>query len=175
MHVAIVGAGPTGLFGAIALARRGHRVTVVDRDRGPAPDGTWERRGVMQFHHPHAVRQQIMDALDAEMPEVRQALLAAGAQWATMPEGGDQAGRFVGLQCRRSTFERILRAAAAAEPGVTLLPGHVDGVLSARGRAMGLRVDGQDLAADLVLNASGRSGRIGDDLRAPEEGADCGL
>jgi 2-polyprenyl-6-methoxyphenol hydroxylase-like FAD-dependent oxidoreductase len=175
MHVAIVGAGPTGLFSAIALARRGHRITVVDRDRGPAPDGTWERRGVMQFHHPHAVRQQIVDALDAEMPEVKQALLNAGAQWGAMPEGGDQAGRFVGLQCRRSTFERVLRAAAVAEPGVTLLPGHVDGVLSERGRATGLRVDGQDLGADLVLNASGRSGRIGDNLRAPEEGADCGL
>jgi 2-polyprenyl-6-methoxyphenol hydroxylase-like FAD-dependent oxidoreductase len=175
MHVAIVGAGPTGLFGAIALARRGHRVTVVDRDRGPTPDGSWERRGVMQFHHPHAIRQQIMDALDAEIPEMRAALLAAGAQWAVMPEGGDQGGRFVGMQCRRSTFERELRAVAAVEPGVTLLPGHVDGVLSDRGRAAGLRVDGQNLHADLVLNASGRSGRIGDDLRAPEEGADCGV
>jgi 2-polyprenyl-6-methoxyphenol hydroxylase-like FAD-dependent oxidoreductase len=92
-----------------------------------------------------------------------------------MPPGGDQAGRFVGMQCRRSTFERVLRAAAVAEPGVTLLPGHVDGILSERGLATGLRVDGQELRADLVLNASGRSGRIGDDLRAPEEGADCGL
>jgi 2-polyprenyl-6-methoxyphenol hydroxylase-like FAD-dependent oxidoreductase len=109
------------------------------------------------------------------MPEMRQALLTAGAQWAEMPPDGDQAGRFVGMQCRRSTFERVLRAAAAAEPGVTLLPGHVDGVLSERGRAIGLRVDGQELRADLVLNASGRSGRLGDDLRAPEEGADCGL
>ena len=141
------------MFSAIALARRGHRITVVDRDRGPAPDGTWERRGVMQFHHPHAVRQQIVDALDAEMPEVKQALLDAGAQWGAMPEGGDQAGRFVGLQCRRSTFERVLRAAAVAEPGVTLLPGHVDGVLSERGRATGLRVDGQDQAPARVVAA----------------------
>ena len=43
-RVAIVGAGPTGLYLAIALARRNHRVIVIDRDRGPAPDGSWGRR-----------------------------------------------------------------------------------------------------------------------------------
>ena len=39
-RVAIVGAGPTGLYLAIALARRNHRVVVVDRDPGPEPDGS---------------------------------------------------------------------------------------------------------------------------------------
>jgi len=33
-----VGAGPTGLFAGMALARR---VTVVDRDTGPRADGSW--------------------------------------------------------------------------------------------------------------------------------------
>jgi 2-polyprenyl-6-methoxyphenol hydroxylase-like FAD-dependent oxidoreductase len=175
MQVSIVGAGPTGLFTAIALARRGHRVTVVDRDRGPAPDGAWERRGVMQFHHPHGLRQQIVDVLDAEMPEVKASLVAAGAAETILPAEGGRPARVLGLQCRRSTFERVLRASAVAEPAVTLMPGHADGVLRERGRAAGLRVDGEELPADLVLNASGRSGRIGDDLRAPEEGSDCGL
>jgi 2-polyprenyl-6-methoxyphenol hydroxylase-like FAD-dependent oxidoreductase len=175
MQVSIVGAGPTGLFTAIALARRGHRVTVVDRDRGPAPDGSWERRGVMQFHHPHGLRKQIVDVLDAEMPEVKARLVAAGAAETILPAEGDRPARVLGMQCRRSTFERVLRASAVAEPGVTLMPGHADGVLRERGRAAGLRVDGEELPADLVLNASGRSGRIGDDLRAPEEGSDCGL
>jgi len=81
----------------------------------------------------------------------------------------------IGLQCRRSTFERVLREAAVAEEGVALLPGHVDDVLRSGGRAVGLLVDGLQLPADLVLNASGRSGRIGDDLRASEIGADCGV
>jgi 2-polyprenyl-6-methoxyphenol hydroxylase-like FAD-dependent oxidoreductase len=35
MRTVIVGAGPTGLYTAIALARRGHDVVVIDRDRGP--------------------------------------------------------------------------------------------------------------------------------------------
>jgi FAD dependent oxidoreductase len=50
MRVVVIGAGPTGLFTAMALARRGHEVTVVDRDPGPCSDGSWSRRGVMQFH-----------------------------------------------------------------------------------------------------------------------------
>jgi flavin-dependent dehydrogenase len=35
MRTVIVGAGPSGLYIAIALARRGHQVTVIDRDSGP--------------------------------------------------------------------------------------------------------------------------------------------
>jgi 2-polyprenyl-6-methoxyphenol hydroxylase-like FAD-dependent oxidoreductase len=174
MNVAIVGAGPTGLFSAMALARRGHRVTVVDRDPGPAADGSWERRGVMQFHHPHGLRQQAVDALTAEVPEVNDGLLAIGAILASQPTDDGRQLPF-GLVVRRSTFEQVLRAAAVAEPGVTFLSGHDDDVLRSGGRATGLRVDGRELAADLVLNASGRNGRIGDDLRAPETGSDCGM
>ncbi len=34
MRPVIVGAGPTGLYTAIALARRGHQVAVIDGDGG---------------------------------------------------------------------------------------------------------------------------------------------
>ena len=59
MRAVIVGAGPTGLYTAIALARRGHQVTVIDRDTGPGGGQWWDRKGVMQFHHPHFFRQQV--------------------------------------------------------------------------------------------------------------------
>src|SRR6478672_2311418 len=85
MRIAVVGAGPTGLFTGMVLARRGHEVTVVDRDSGPRPDGSWSRRGVMQFHHPHAFRTQVVEALQAELPDVWRSLLAAGAEPITMP------------------------------------------------------------------------------------------
>jgi hypothetical protein len=39
----------------------------------------------MQFHHPHHFRQQVADALLAEMPEVWTGLLAAGAKPAMVP------------------------------------------------------------------------------------------
>jgi 2-polyprenyl-6-methoxyphenol hydroxylase-like FAD-dependent oxidoreductase len=172
MRVAIAGAGPTGLYTSLALARRGHAVVVVDRDTGPAPDGQWRRAGVMQFHHPHAFRAQVVTALQAEAPEVLDALLAAGAERAVLPE---QPERVIGLRCRRMTFERVLRAAVVAEPGVTLHRGHADAVLTERGHAVGLQVDGQRLDADLVLDASGRAGRLGRGLRAPAAGGDCGI
>ena len=36
-------------------------------------------------------------------------------------------------------------------------------------------MDGAELPSDLVINASGRAGRLASDLRAPEIGGDCGL
>lgn len=172
MHTVIVGAGPTGLYLGIGLARRGHRVTVVDRDAGPDRDGRWRRRGVMQFHHPHGFRQQVVTALRDEMPEVVDDLTAAGAEPATMP---DQPQRELGLRVRRLVFERVLRAAAVAEPDVALRVGHVDEVTRSRGRAAGARVDGRQIDADLVIDAAGRSGRLGRTLRAPVLGGDCGV
>jgi 2-polyprenyl-6-methoxyphenol hydroxylase-like FAD-dependent oxidoreductase len=38
MRAVIVGAGPTGLYTGMALARRGHEVTIIDRDPGPSGD-----------------------------------------------------------------------------------------------------------------------------------------
>lgn len=172
MHTAVVGAGPTGLYTAIALARRGHEVTAIDRDHGPGGDGSWNRRGVMQFHHPHGFRQQVVEALLTEMPEVWDGLIAAGAAPATLP---DQPERVVGLRCRRLVFERVLRSVAEAEPGLTLRTGHVDDVCHERGRAVGVRVDGHQVDADLVVDASGRAGQLTRTLRAPAEGGDCGI
>src|SRR4051794_25348432 len=80
MQIAIIGAGPAGLFLGSALARRGHRVTAFDRDPGPTDDTTWTRRGVMQFHHAHAFRQTVVDAVGREVPEAMEPWLAAGAE-----------------------------------------------------------------------------------------------
>jgi len=172
MRTVIVGAGPTGLYTAIALARRGYEVAIIDRDPGPGGDQWWDRKGVMQFHHPHHFRQQVADALLAEMPEVWTGLLAAGAKPAMVP---GQPGLPGGLHCRRQTFERVLRSAAEAEPRVTLRTAHVDEVCRARGRATGVRADGHRVDADLVIDASGRAGRLTRALRAPAEGGDCGI
>jgi 2-polyprenyl-6-methoxyphenol hydroxylase-like FAD-dependent oxidoreductase len=166
MRVVIIGSGPTGLFLGTALARRGHRVTAVDRDPGPAADGRWQRRGVMQFHHAHAFRGQVVQALAAELPEAHEEWLAEGAEPIRMHRPG--AGEVtVGMRSRRETFERALRAVAARQPGLELRHGHVDAVVVEGGRARGVRVDGQELAADLVVDASGRSGRATRALRPP--------
>lgn len=175
MRVAVIGAGPTGLFLGAALARRGHRVTAVDRDPGPLPDGTWARRGVMQFPHAHVFRPQVAEALLEEVPDAYDAWVHAGAEPAEMDMGGPD--RVVmGTRSQRVTFERALRATAAQQPGLTLEHGHVEVVTASRGRVTGIRVDGTELPADLVIDASGRSGRTTRTL--PERrsiGGPCGI
>src|SRR6478752_3135432 len=160
------------MFTAIALARRGRAVTVVDRDPGPPPSGPdtfWQRKGVMQFHHAHTFRSQVVEALRAELPDVLDDLVTAGATIATTAEK-----RPVALLCRRTTFERVLWNLAAAQQGVTLLCGHVDGIEHDRGRAVGVMVDRGPLRAGLLIDASGRSSRFTDGIRPPAEGGDCG-
>ncbi len=178
MRVVVVGAGPTGLFTAMVLARRGHDVTVVDRDPGPRQDGSWSRRGVMQFDHPHAFRAQVVEALQAELPHVWHGLLAAGAEPVTVeagPADAPGAHQLMGIRCRRRTFERVLRTAAEHQPGLALRIGHVDRVCAERGRVSGVRVGGATLGADLVIAASGRAGRLGREFRAQARGSDCGI
>jgi 2-polyprenyl-6-methoxyphenol hydroxylase-like FAD-dependent oxidoreductase len=172
MQVGIVGAGPTGLYLAMALARRGHRVMVVDRDCGPTDPGWSSRAGVMQFHHPHFFRQPVLEALVAETPEVWGALRRAGAVPVGVPERPQVPA---GFRCRRVTFERVLRAAAERQDGVALRVGHADRVELSRGRAVGMSVDTANVPAGLVIDASGRSGRFTSELRRPGESSDCGI
>lgn len=168
MRTAIIGAGPTGLFTALALGRRGGRIVVIDRDPGPRPAGGWDRKGVMQFHHAHTFRGPVVDALRDELPDVLEAMEAAGARIATVR------GTAVAMLCRRSVFERVLRERAAAEPGVELVTGHVDRVRAERGRACGVDVEGRKLSAGLVIDASGRASRVLRTVRGGGEGAVCG-
>ena len=167
MRTVVVGTGPTGLFTAIALARRGREVTVVDRDPGPPPSGPdafWQRKGVMQFHHAHTFRGQVVEALRAELPDVLDDLVTAGATIATTAEN-----RPVALLCRRTTFERVLWNRAAAQQGVTLLCGHVDRIEhGAAGPSV--TVNGRPLRAGLVIDASGRSVHRTESARRPRAG-----
>jgi 2-polyprenyl-6-methoxyphenol hydroxylase-like FAD-dependent oxidoreductase len=174
MRVAIIGAGPAGLFLGAGLARRGHEVVAVERDPGPAADGTWPRRGVMQFHHAHGFRQQVIQALEAELPGALRRWEAGGAERATMalPNG---AVIPLGMRSRRETFERALRAEALATAGFRIRRGHAEQVTQRGGRADGLRVDGAPLDADLVIDASGRAGRVTRALRGPASGGPCGI
>src|SRR3954451_15818751 len=176
MRTLIVGSGPTGLILGASLARRGHEVTSVDRDPGPT-QGAWIRRGVMQFEHAHGFRPQVPMTLQAEWQEALESWLSLGAE---PVEGPNSKGspQVLGVLSRRPTFERALRHAARNHPGLTLRTGHVDGLLLDRGHVVGARIDGSRVEADLVVNASGRAGRVGR-LSAQDGGleldGDCGL
>ena len=153
MRVAIIGAGPAGLFLGSALAGRGHDVVAVDRDTGPPP-GHWARPGVMQFHHAHGFRPQVGMALEREWPQALDAWLALGAEPVTFDVPGMGLVP-AGHRSRRDTFERALRTTADTVPGLTIRQGHVDGPISAAGRVRGIVVDGSPVEADLVVDASG--------------------
>jgi 2-polyprenyl-6-methoxyphenol hydroxylase-like FAD-dependent oxidoreductase len=175
MRIAIIGLGPAGLFIGAGLARRGHQVVAVERDPGPADGGRWARRGVMQFHHAHGFRTQVVQALEQELPEALQRWLDAGGEPITLTlPGGAQMP--MGMRSRRETFERALRAAALEQPGLEVRQGHADRVRQRGGRAAGLEVDGAGIAADLVIDASGRAGRVTRSLRpAVTSGGPCGI
>lgn len=177
-EVVVVGAGIGGLGSALALARAGHRVTVVERDDVPMPASPhdafeqWHRRGAPQHRHSHAFLARGRNVLRDREPDVLAGLLDAGATEIDFtahpppelrplaPEPAD--ADLVGLACRRTTFEWVLRRHALSRPGVRLVTGAVEGVLAEPGpggvphvTGVGL-AGGAALAADLVVDAGGR-------------------
>jgi flavin-dependent dehydrogenase len=165
MRVAIVGAGPAGTTAAILLARAGHAVTLVDRDPGPRRDGRWDRVGVMQFHLPQSLRGPGRVFLETRLPDVYQALMAAGSIFSTLPHGAPSFT--AGLHVCRSTMERVLWTCADHESGVVRHVGHADGLVVEGDRVVGVLVDGELVEADLVVDASGKAGHLGQELRPP--------
>ena len=86
----------------------------------------------MQFHHAHAFRHQVVQALEQELPEALQRWLAAGAEPVRMrlPDGAEIP---MGVRSRRMTFERALHATALHESGVQVHCGHAEDVTRRHG------------------------------------------
>lgn len=171
-----MGAGMAGLGTALACARDGHRVTIFERDATPMPGSAdaafgWERRGAPQVRHSHAFLARLRNLLRDRVPDALDALWAAGATelpfTANLPETlTDRSARpgdddLVGIACRRTTFEWVLRRLVLAEPGVQLRDGAAVGDL-------------RELDADLVVDARGPRSTAGW-LHGPEEVHESGI
>jgi 2-polyprenyl-6-methoxyphenol hydroxylase-like FAD-dependent oxidoreductase len=131
----------------------------------------------MQFEHAHGFRPQVPMTLRKEWPAAFRSWLSLGAMPVEVSDPVEP-GRVLGMLSRRSTFERALRHAAGRQPRLTLRTGHVDGVVLDHGRVTGVRVDGAPVEADLVVDASGRAGRLGTSTARggdPDLDGDCGL
>lgn len=166
MRVVVVGAGIVGLYCAARLAERGDDVVLVEQDV------TDDRRGVMQFRHPHFFRPQVRMALE-QVPWLWEAVLAAGAVPATIP-GMPSPDAMSGIACRRAVLETAVRRAVDADPRIRVVPGEASDLVVAGDRVTGVVVDGDVVPADLVLCCTGRTGSFGDQWRPTTEGGPCG-
>ncbi len=189
-RVVVVGSGMCGMFTALALAKRGSQVTVLERDP-PPPEGNadaaffnWNRLGAAQFRHPHAFLGLMCSLIQTHYPELLEQFEAAGArrmEFAEMlppelkahytPEPGDE--KLFVLMCRRATLETVIRRHVGTLNNVHIRNGvQVAGVLTEEGNgvrvATGVSVRCRDagedvrenLHADLLIDASGRSSRF---------------
>jgi 2-polyprenyl-6-methoxyphenol hydroxylase-like FAD-dependent oxidoreductase len=175
-RVVVAGGGVGGLGAALALARGGSEVLVLERDPlGPAASAdeafAGERPGAPQCHQTHGFLARIVVLLRERFPDVLEALERAGCSTLSgtadlgEPRPGDEDLSI--LIVRRTTFEWALRRAVEAEPGVEVRSGSgVAGLLAASGPggppAVGGVVleDGTEIRADAVVAATGRRGDV---------------
>jgi 2-polyprenyl-6-methoxyphenol hydroxylase-like FAD-dependent oxidoreductase len=173
LSVVVLGAGVAGLAATLALAREGHRVTLVERDAfavgEPLDAVDWERKGISHFQQPHAFTPRGRKEMRETFPDVYEALIAAGAWDLDLrpkikghPEPDDVDLAF--LAVRRPLIEWALRRAVAAEKGVTVSGStRVTGLLASAGNGTGatptvggIETTTDTIDADLVIDAMGR-------------------
>jgi glycine/D-amino acid oxidase-like deaminating enzyme len=177
--VAVLGGGVAGLAAALASARSGRRVVLIERDGPPGggdADGLfehWDRRGIAHFRQPHNFLGLGRQVLLEHAPDVLEAVLALGGtehrQYELVPgeaQAGDEA--FVSICARRPVFEAALRRAVDAEPQIEVRAN--TGVVDLTGanrrqngavRITGARTDdGAEVAAELVVDALGRTSKL---------------
>jgi 2-polyprenyl-6-methoxyphenol hydroxylase-like FAD-dependent oxidoreductase len=202
-NVLVTGGGMIGLSTAMLLAGDGHQVTLLERDPAepPSPDVAWEdweRRGVNQFRMLHFLLPRFHKLAKVELPAVIDALDAVGAYHVNLVAnapaeltGGERPGDddFEMASARRPVAEAAVAGVAAATPGVTIRRGiAVRGLLTGSPSAPGVphvvgvvTESGEELRADLVVDASGRRSSLPQLLTAAgarpveEELDDCGF
>ncbi len=184
MRIVIVGAGTTGLFAALVLARTGHNVALVEKDPLPAPIDaaaveSWSRPGTPQAQLPHAFMARGRALLATHAPDVLAALFEVGAhdfELASFVPGGERLASDEELRvvfCRRPLFESVLWRAVEREPRIELWC--ATSVVALRPENV-LVTERGELGAELIIDAGGRRSPFARWVGAPEALVEpCGL
>lgn len=171
-HAVVIGGSIGGLVAARVLSERFERVTVLDRDT--LPNDPRARRGVPHGTHAHALLIGGRLALEKLFPGLTEELIAGGAvpfdpaADLLFVQMGAQRIRYesgmLGISMSRAFLEFSIRGRVSALANVGIRDGvAVQGVTGAGGRVTGVEIeDVGHLAADFVVDASGRGGGKGD-------------
>lgn len=198
-HALVIGGSMAGLLAARVLADHYTQVTIVDRDI--FPEQPEHRKGVPQSHHAHALLPRGRMIIEQLFPGIIEALKADGALYdftgagivivspaGTLP-AMQGSGEFLAFS--RFLLEWHVRDRLATRPNIRLISNHdVTELLTNadHSRVTGVQVrergpQGQieSLAADLVVDASGRNSKTPEWLtrlgyaKTPEEVINSGL
>ncbi|MFI9202300.1 NAD(P)/FAD-dependent oxidoreductase [Streptomyces sp. NPDC053048] len=176
-HAVVIGGGLAGLLAAHVIGAHADKVTLVERDR--FPDGPGTRPGVPQDRHTHVMLESGQRALESLLPGILDEMREHGAPRVAMPTDVMQwqAGHWYRrtratthiLTGSRPLTDWLVRRRVLSGPRITTVEGaEVTGLLGTAARVRGVRLrergrtgtEGtRELAADLVVDASGRSSR----------------
>lgn len=168
-HAVVIGGSMGGLVAAGSLSSRFGTVTVIDRDTLPV-DGPANRRGVPHGAHAHALLISGRLGLEKLFPGLTDELIAGGA--VPFDPGRDllfhmmgalrvrfETG-MLGISQSRAFLEFTVRQRVRRLPNVVIRDEvAVNGLLGGAGGVTGVVLDGgEQLSADLVVDATGRGG-----------------
>ena len=184
-EVLVVGAGIGGLCTALSLAPTGRQITILERDKAPPsddPDVTfldWHRQGAGHVRQSHAFLARLRNIIKDNHPRLLEDLTAIGARDLTFDMMLTEAQRdtykpdpadsdLTIITSRRTTLELAMRRYVETLKNVSIRSGSFvrklitekkpDGVINVLGVTG--EEDGQafELHADIVVDASGKSG-----------------
>ncbi len=166
-HAIVVGGSMAGLLCARVLADHCGHVTIVERDSFPAT--VENRRGVPQGRHTHGLLASGRAVLERFFPGLSQELITAGAVQGDLARDGRWfmqgacLAKFTsglnGLLMSRPFLETAVRRRVLALPNVQARENAtVDepAATADHARVTGVKVGGETLAADLVVDTTGR-------------------
>jgi 2-polyprenyl-6-methoxyphenol hydroxylase-like FAD-dependent oxidoreductase len=168
----VIGGSMAGLLAAAVLAEQA-MVTVIDADT--LPDRPEPRRGLPQARHVHVMWSGGARAIEEILPGITDAWITAGALRRSLPTDlvtktaqgwiprcGEKQ---FNISCSRDLLDSVVRARVTGMDRVTTLQrSRVRALEGTAARITGVRVDTPEesdllLAADLVVDASGRGSR----------------